>query len=1205
MSLKIKFDTANQPEMPTLILSKKSGDRFGIINNISDFNVKDSLNSPSEFTFVVHKNCDGSLCVLWEELKDFRLIYVNEWERYFEIKVELDVEDETTKTITATSMQEKELSNILLFGVEINTEKDISRDDYVATVLYDSQNSKGSLLNRLLSGKAEHYIINHVDSSIAKLQRTFSFDNVSIYDAFMTISKELNCLFVFGESNSASPMKRTISVYDLESKCGDCGCRGEFIDVCPECKSTKVANGYGEDTTIFIDKDNLADAIHYYVNTDEVKNYFKLEAGDDLMTSTVININPTGSPYLWYLNEDTKQDMSDGLVNKLDSYDKKLEYYENEFEAEIDAEAISNYNSLIEKYKKYKNDLEKIKTPIVGYQNLVKIEYDAIDFDGYLRYSLMPSVETEQITAQSQASLLNSSTMSPISLRDVSYISQASADSAVLSYAKVLINTGYYKVKVKESSISNKTWTGSLTISSYSDEEDVADTPIFTIIIDDNYENFVKQQIDKTLAKSEDTNYSIVGTFKLGEDEFANELKKYGYSYLQIFDDACQACLNILIEQGIPNKEGWQFNNNDLYNNIYLPYYNKKALIEKELIVREKELEVISGSIDEYGDIKVYGIQNFVESIKSDILEEMDLQKYLGNLWEEFCSFRREDLWENQNYISDGLDNKELFRQASEFLKAAKKDIYKSGTSQHVIESTLKDLFSFKSFEIIKDDFEVGNWIRIMVDGTVYVLRLKEYEINYSDLSFTKVVFSDVIKSIGAISDIKSILEQSKSMVKSYSSVKRQASQGLESKKEIDSFVANGLDATTVKIINSAKNQNVVYDEYGLLFRELDPVTETYLDTQLKIINSTMALTIDNWKTAKTAIGKFIYYNPKTKAEETGYGIIADQIVGNIVLSEEVGIYNKSGTLTFDEDGLNITNNLNSFTVNPNSGTLLSIKKSGNPILSLDENGELNVRGNVIANSFTLAENAEMDVGEPPAENTTGFNLSSNGLLKASNAIIYGTAYIANGKIGGWSIDKNVLYNLNGSYYTGISTDLNSDYAFFAGSNNTLGTNASFRIKHDGSAFMGHLTIEKSGFEIKNSDGDTTMSINEQGHLFTRGLSASDNVESGGSFVVYPSLNDKLSLILNRSGNSLNIDLEENETHLTSSKTLNINKTTNTPVDLNINGNVHGTNLYSNDYWGNKSLVVTSSNHNIKLNWTGSALELYIGGTHIGDFQLN
>ena len=170
--------------------------------------------------------------------------------------------------------------------------------------------------------KAPHYTVIHVDETIANIQRTFSFDGISIYDAFQDISKEINCLFVLNSnSDENGKIQRTISVYDLNSNCIDCGYRGEYIDVCPECGGVNIVEGYGEDTTIFITSDKLADNIQLTTDSGSVKNCFKLEAGDDLMTATIRNCNPNGTDYIWYISDSMKDDMSDDLVDKLNNYD--------------------------------------------------------------------------------------------------------------------------------------------------------------------------------------------------------------------------------------------------------------------------------------------------------------------------------------------------------------------------------------------------------------------------------------------------------------------------------------------------------------------------------------------------------------------------------------------------------------------------------------------------------------------------------------------------------------------------------------------------------------------------------------------------------------------------------------------------------------------------------------------------------------------
>ena len=244
---------------------------------------------------------------------------------WFEITVELDEETETVKTVFCKQLGQAELSQLNLYNIHINDEEDISRDDYKRTILFNEYDPEASLLHRLLKDKAPHYSVIHVDETIAKIQRTFSFDDTSICDSFMDIAEEIGCLFKFpSNSDENGKIQRTIEVYDLQQNCKDCGHRGEFTDVCPKCGSANIKYGYGTDTTIFVTADELAaSGIQLTTDTDAVKNCFKLEAGDDLMTATIRNCNPNGTDYIWYFSDAMKADMSEELVNAIEEYDIK------------------------------------------------------------------------------------------------------------------------------------------------------------------------------------------------------------------------------------------------------------------------------------------------------------------------------------------------------------------------------------------------------------------------------------------------------------------------------------------------------------------------------------------------------------------------------------------------------------------------------------------------------------------------------------------------------------------------------------------------------------------------------------------------------------------------------------------------------------------------------------------------------------------
>lgn len=1009
MAINIKFDLAGNPEPPTILLANRNGNILGQLGvDEESIDLSDKFNDTSEFTFTIYKNkldfsdserviyneflkssddyilkdSNGLFLItkdsnrfvvskeafesyLWDKVVDFKLVYCKEWDTWFEIKVELDESTETIKTVFCTQLEKAELSQLNLYNIEINTEADIERDDYKICILYDENDKDASILNRLLKDKAPHYSIAHVDSTIAKIQRSFSFDGTSIDDAFQEIAEEIGCVFIYHSYlDEDRILRRTISVYDLQQTCNDCGYRGEFTDKCPKCNSTNITNGYGEDTLIFVTSDELAsDGIELVTDTDRVKNCFKLETGDDLMTATVRNCNPNGTDYIWYFSDAMKEDMSDELVEKLESYNKLYKYHYNDSEYNVNSDLLSKFNNLVDKYSTYNEDLQKIETPIKGYSSLMNAYYNTIDLGLYLKSSLMPNVEMSKTTAQEQANLLTSSSLSPVAVADVTIVSLATANSAVLAMAKITVKSTY-KVQIKDSEIydqgNGKYWSGNFVVTNYSDEEDTSTSNVVTIAISDDLETSIKQQIDKALNKENTDDLSITGLFEKEYDEFCAELKKYALNPLISFHDACQSCINILIEQGV-GSDSTSTEDVDLYNNLYVPYYNKLMAIESEMKIREDEINVITGIYDLDGNLTTDGLQTNIEKCQIEIKNTLDFKKYLGEkLWLEFCAYRRDDTYSNDNYISDGLNNAELFKRAFEFFEVAENEIFKASELQHSISTTLNNLLAIDKFKPLVNSFKVGNWIRVQVDDRIFKLRLLSYDISYGNFETIPVEFSDVAKIKNGITDVQSTLKQASSMSTSYSSVKRQAKQGEKSNSVLNNWVENGLSATNTKII-SADEQNQVWDKKGMLFRQYDPITNTYGDEQLRIINSTIAITDDNWKTTKTAIGKYFYIDPHTGELKTAYGVNGETIVGKLLIGKQLDISNESGNLGFGVDGLVVKNDMNTITMNPSDESIINIKNNSGNIFSLNEKGELVIIGNITASSLTLLDGASIE----------------------------------------------------------------------------------------------------------------------------------------------------------------------------------------------------------------------------------------------------
>lgn len=843
----------------TIVLSSRSKKHLGQLTGLSNINYNHNLNSADEMSFSLNKykmldinNNTGLLSNdiyikmkqdLWEQVVDLKLIWVKELDEYFEIKVKTTDSKDVTKIITATSLCEAELSQILLDNVEINTEADISRDDYEVTTFFNENNHNASLLHRVFE-KAPQYTIKYVDESLKNLQRSFSITDNYIYNYLIgECSEQFNCLFQFDSSD------RSVSVYDLYTTCEDCGYRDDYYDICPKCGS-KHLRYFGKDTTIYVDKTNLTDSISLESNVDNIKNCFKLVAGDDLMSATVRMLNQNGSDYIYYFSESQRKDMPEELVERLDSYDKL--------------------------YKSYTGE----------YQELVSDIYDLTDQILYLESGKMPTIENAEVTASTEVKKLTAENLSPLGLSSVTEsTSLATVNSALKNYAKVYVKTGYVKLEINDGAtfeytgLNNEdgwtygTWTGSFKVTNYSDEDDVINSETLTITVYDNYQDFVEQKILKSM--SEDDKYgSVFDVLGIEDiDEFKDALSLYCKNRLVSFYDAIQGALDVLIQMDQASEGA------DLYEALYLPYYEKLQACQEALDNIQGEIDSVQNDLDE------------AENRRHEIQEELDFKKYLGEYFGIFCSYKREQKYSNSNYISDGLSNAELIKNANDFIEVATKELYKSGEKQWTLSSTLFNLLALPEFEPIIDYFELGNWIRLRVDGELFRLRLLSCSVNFDSIESLSVEFSNVSKIKDIRYEAQQVIQSAKVMSTSYSYVSKQAEKGSVAQSSIENWKQDGLDSGYIQIKNN-NNEEVIYDKHGILCRAFDDITGTYDPKQSKLTHNTFAFTDNGWKSVKQIIGNHSYkaYNPETNQVESyeGYGMTADFLSSSYISGKTI-----------------------------------------------------------------------------------------------------------------------------------------------------------------------------------------------------------------------------------------------------------------------------------------------------------------------------
>lgn len=961
---KILFNSQGLIETPTLLLQHKNFETIGNggITNVSGLTYKNNFNDANEVSFKIHKFNNEKKHPLWDSMVDFKIIYIPQLHERFEISVTTSEEDpnDISKSITGTSLCEAELSQITLRNVQINTETDMTNplyDENFPTILYrdpeeyDSVENlaiwakskydylrdktaypteesviarkktilkHASLLHRVLE-KAPHYSISCVADTLKKLKTVheFTFDGTDILSALKdTIADDFHCVFIFNSEN------RTISVLDLYSTCNNCGYRGDYMDECPECGSNNITNKYGEDTNILINSTNLTTQITLDSNSDSLKNCFYITGADDTINAAIANVNPNGTQYIYYFSNETLADMPTELQSKLRSYNTLYDEINTTREYNLKADRVAEYNKVINyintKFASMsKDDQGKIEyptltSPLVGYPALTSAWYSAMDVYYFLNDSMMPVIDVDGMGLDDSITAIQDGLkdLGGVAVTGIKTITQSAVKGSVDALVKTFFSASYYDMDITDSSLSDydsstgkRTWSGTITLISHSqmDENNQYLTKSVKITTDviESTEKYIEQKITRMTNRADEIKDKQITSIKLAEDKFKEQLGYYSLTELNNLKKEFEACRDIAVDGFTDESVDVQYNNSELKNKYVNFYSGRIVLIQDEIKTRETQIETVNAI---YNTEKSTGeIQDIVNSVKA----ELDLRNYLGEgLYMLWYSYRREDDYSNDNYSSTGLDDVTLTKRATELVEAAKRELYKAGNLQYSLSATMGNLLALDEFKPIKDKFEVGNFIKVGIDDKVYSLRLMSYETDFDSIQDMPVEFSTVEKVYTGYSDVQSVLDASRSMATSYSSVKDQVDKSKKTTDTVNDWSDNGINGDNTQFANSSE-QTILINKNGILGRSYDDQLDEFSLKQFKLVNNGMYFTKDGWQSIETGIGRFTYRDINGNLVED-YGIIAKTVVGNLIIGKELQIYNEDKSIVIDENGLTI-----------------------------------------------------------------------------------------------------------------------------------------------------------------------------------------------------------------------------------------------------------------------------------------------------------
>ena len=392
-----------------------------------------------------------------------------------------------------------------------------------------------------------------------------------------------------------------------------------------------------------------------------------------------------------------------------------------------------------------------------------------------------------------------------------------------------------------------------------------------------------------------------------------------------------------------------------------------------------------------------------------------------------------------------------------------------------------------EKFEPFKDRLELGKCIRLGLGSEgIITAKLIGVEIDFNDIENLGLVFSNQYQRKSGTASWIDEIKSTSSSSRSFDASKYLYNLAASKTSEVSTYMDSMLNAAVQAIVN-AEDQTVKIDSAGIHVGG----DSNY---QLRIIDSMIAMTDDDWETAKLAIGRFY-------SEDVGevWGINAELVAGNLIIGNNLVLQNEtdSGTMTFQVDSTGVWLYNSQILIQSNNGSIMIHPDYG---IAAGNDSLYTTSGTTVYPSF-VDDNGDLILDDEGMPEDANFFLDIN----SGDAYFRGTLIAQSGEIGGFTITENLLYSdVSDLGYIGINgsgTNTYSSYAFWCGDDNPA--NAPFWVKKDGSMSATDGTFTGTLSAVKLS-GALAVDEDDEGWIRGPGLSiGGDNYLTGqGKFYV-------------------------------------------------------------------------------------------------------
>ncbi|WP_099467727.1 hypothetical protein [Konateibacter massiliensis] len=987
--MSFRFNPFDVVEYPNVYLCEVDKSLIGALK-VNELNFTAKFNDINELSFNVPRsyydiNGNRITCPYYDKIEALRVIYVEEL-GYFEIqepKIVKEGDSKEYKEILAFSLEYR-FTRVYLDDFDINTGEDNSIDD---VQFYNTNNTSLSLLHICLE-KMSAWSIGHIDIGLTTKKHSFSIDYQDVYSFLkQNVSDSLGCVFLFNTYNN------TINIYEEDN--------------------------IGENTSIYVSFQNLIKEINVDYKCDDIITSLKVNGGEDKgsdgenLNIRELNLGQSNIVDLSFYHTDEWMgaDLVVAYKNYLDNFAIEKVIYQN-----LTVGGVSDLVTYTTQLDTLINKICTVASDEYGlYDNSFWINYPtsshpAMYYDNFGYNQLL--VEKERLEDLIQIYEQEAGTEYEDYKVCVGKLRAVNQCITTATVTKVALQNS---ITIEKTKLNGDT-SGELGLVYYRSLKSTLYNRIYTL----------------TDAETEMKEGKDVAQFwyNYAETEGSNSTTTYYDNFgMYQLNTELTSLENVLAVQ-LENK-AHESTNPTTYAG-YMLTLGKKLGVKNAIVNLNKRLTTIDTYISET-QVKVTAcvqrasISNFLTTKQKQKLE----------------SFIHENEYDDSNYAvydSDSAETRVEIKQ--ELYEAAYKNLVKISSPQLSFSMEMKNIFAIPAFKKITDKFELGNYINVEIrKDYVKKVRILGYTFNFDDLTDFSCEFGDLLSlrsevdihaellanavtAGNAISEYKAFVDENKNIIQDFSSI-----------------IQEGLDAAVTQVKSTGNMNEVTMDGSGIHLRKIQSTDGsgniTYSGEEGWITGNVFLYSDDNFKTAKSALGKFSYKDI-SGTTQTKYGLLAEaviagyiggsEIVGNSIVGGSIAIYNTAKGITFSVN---------------NDGELVANKATIKGTLTAESGSSFGDWHITNAAIYRAGYNANDDNSATPYYKKTGsmyygnlglsvgskFYVDSAGKVTCTDADIYGTLTCTSTSTGNIVTIKDGFINFSkgGTNYATINFSPNED----------------------------------------------------------------------------------------------------------------------------------------------------------------------------------